>query len=822
MSERPTPRSIGVCALIALRSDPSSPFHEIDLTDDDQDRLTTLLEFSVFSQGASYSSGQTATNSFAFGTVSSKLPHVTSSHPQTKMLTLSYWLTQLCQTAGQEVTDLVMDTLDMASESVDSLLDLMESLRAAIAEGLVDTVSAHGVYLRQTCLGFEELSFESITFLWQELNDELDHSNETMSKEVDNLVAAQPPITTGIDTEDEDNGGQSGMDVFSENPMDESWPLSAEQVNDVLRQYCLENRRGSLFHQSFEAVELRVRATLEKNEDIPSAYFLRFLNCLHHGERVGAFDSLHQFFDHAMVKTSSPKEILQFSAILLAIAHSTFGDQTLALMATEEAVRVAQQSKDAACVAFALGWLFENEGQGTSERRELLKRCAARAAKGQIRSLVAGSSLRLAVDYLQDSERNPELIWTTLIESTAEPTADGLSNLERSTSLTPNPRETMTNLSRQAFVAAGIWDELGMPALSGLTSMSTLKSQQLLSATDVATAIQNIMRLSSYGIDLQGSEPFKLSGEKPVSHFAKSLSTMIEARNVFNLNDSRYDVEFVPLLAALMYERAVNLGDDSVCQTLETILESSLLPYMAEQDTLRARMSLQNCRLFCRQHKWVTARATAEGLLRDSATAGHAARKARALIQLAVVELDSTYTQVHTAFPRLLEALATCEKSKNFGLHAIGLTVLARIFLRLQQPKRARAILKAAIPVLYEKEEIWFRADAYLALAKANIQLAGRTSEWKSKRQYRDAVNELNESQRMFDECEDKEKLREVYYLQARTLTCLGMHEACEEASKLFLLASTPQTKLAKTSSSAKLGALQPLMTSTNRRRTIA
>ena len=50
MAERPTPQSIGICALIALHSDPTSPLHEIEFNPHEQDRLTTFLEESVFGE----------------------------------------------------------------------------------------------------------------------------------------------------------------------------------------------------------------------------------------------------------------------------------------------------------------------------------------------------------------------------------------------------------------------------------------------------------------------------------------------------------------------------------------------------------------------------------------------------------------------------------------------------------------------------------------------------------------------------------------------------------------------------------------------------
>ena len=48
---------------------------------------------------------------------------------------------------------------------------------------------------------------------------------------------------------------------------------------------------------------------------------------------------------------------MQYAAILLAQTYHRFGYTRLSLQATEEAIRVAQQSGDGECVAFANGWL---------------------------------------------------------------------------------------------------------------------------------------------------------------------------------------------------------------------------------------------------------------------------------------------------------------------------------------------------------------------------------------------------------------------------------------------------------------------------------
>ena len=49
--------------------------------------------------------------------------------------------------------------------------------------------------------------------------------------------------------------------------------------------------------------------------------------------------------------------MVQYAALNLACLHARFGHARLASCALDEAVRVAQQRHDHACVTFALGWL---------------------------------------------------------------------------------------------------------------------------------------------------------------------------------------------------------------------------------------------------------------------------------------------------------------------------------------------------------------------------------------------------------------------------------------------------------------------------------
>lgn len=731
MADRPTPHSIAVCALIALHSDPSSPLHDMEFNPHEQNGLITFLEESVFGNRSSTNAG------------------------------LTPWLRQVRRRVSEEVSELVIDTLTMACESVDALVDLMESLRVAIKEGLIDALSAHGVFLRQTCLGFEELSFESVTLLWQDLKDRISQVDllEEESKEEDTAKA--------------------------------TWPLSTDQMERLLRQDCLNLEDGTASaEKSFESIELEIRKILEKEPELPVAYFLRYLNCLRHGERVGALDALHQYFDHAMVQHTSPKDILQFSAILLAITHSSFGDQGLALMATEEAVRVAQQSKDAACVAFALGWLFENNGHGTAERRELLKRCVTRASQGRLRPLIAGGNLALAKHHVEEDRRTPAAAWASLMKVTAEQAADNLPNLDRPTYLSQLPKESMEGMARQRLVSAGIWDAFGLPALSGLSSVVALNCPEDLSSQDISMAIQNLSRLAMYGSpsSVLSTAKFDL---RPVTNandciYARAIAMSMQLRERFGLSGGSFDDQCLHDIALVLHEWAVNRGELDDARALGVVLESYLHPGLDNYDQFMVDIYMQKCLLLSREGRWEKAREVATRLVKQCETKGLKNSHARILVQMAIIQLESNPKEFMSALPPLLEALSICERCEMHGLHAASLSILARVFLRLHNPKRSLAILKAIIPTLLQREHIWFQAEAFLTQAKCNLQLVCSGKPTTSKRVMQAALTALEKCEVLFTRCQDFYRLREVSYLQARVSSQLGKVSERESASKRF------------------------------------
>lgn len=621
---------------------------------------------------------------------------------------------------------------------------------------------------------------------------------------------------------------------------------------------------------------------LQKDPELPAAYFLRYLNCLRHGERAGALDALHQYFDHAMVQhtgtgrgggpTGAPpasNDVLQFSAILLAMTHSSFGDSSLALLATEEAVRVAQQSKDAACVAFALGWLFEHHGHGTAERQLLLQRCASRAAIGHLRPLLAGAHLTLTKHALAGGDGGARATpstagpafggtdpadtggatggtwtaatWNHLLQVTAEPSTDHRV-LDRPTYLSQNPRETMRSMAVQRLMSVGVWDSVGMPVMSELASKVTLNRPQDLSHDHVVTAIQNVSRLALYGTprsaaidtrclddgavttDARGGRS-KMPDSEPATKlcmYGRAVRTVLQLRQELGLEGDDLDEPILHNLALLFHEWAVNRGDLDDATALQRILDSYLHRGLADHDQLYVDIKMQKCLFLYRTRNWEKAKETAKRLVETCKAKKMFKDLARSLIQLAIIDLESDRKRGTSALSPLMEALAMCEKWEMHGLHAAGMSVLAVVFMRLQNPKRAIAILEATLPTLLQREHVSFQASAYLTLSKAHMKIASSMSAGPSKssdlsngkapassslsttpsvlraikKRQQKALQALNKCVELFEECQDCYGLRETLYLQAQVHSLLGnLHEREASSERFLKLCQHPGTR---------------------------
>jgi len=182
-------------------------------------------------------------------------------------------------------------------------------------------------------------------------------------------------------------------------------------------------------HVTLEETEDECDRAEALEPDLPRASYLRFVASLHHREFQAAIDHLHRYFDyaHGPGGPTSPNDdkgargVVQYAALNLACLHFRFGHARLAATALDEAVRVAQQRHDHACVTFCLAWLkhvdaaeaevdwelhggpLPGEDDGTVDSGAL-QRAAKRAKELGLRELEAAATLAFARDCLDFGE----------------------------------------------------------------------------------------------------------------------------------------------------------------------------------------------------------------------------------------------------------------------------------------------------------------------------------------------------------------------------------------------------------------------------------
>jgi len=488
-----------------------------------------------------------------------------------------------------------------------------------------------------------------------------------------------------------------------------------------------------------------------------------------------------------------------------------------------------------------------------------LRRCGSRASQGQLRPLVAGAQLTLAKHALQGessaggNKREPSITsttvdertdstpqegsWTTswnhLLQVTAEPSTDNSGALDRPTHLSQNPKEVLESMALQRLVSAGIWDSLGMPAMSKWASKAALNQEDELSYEDLLAAIQNISRCALHGspptirkymgIGRQqqqqqqggyGGATIKTkigTDYHPSCSYARAVSAMLQLRIELRLERNDLEEPILHSLALIFHEWAVNRGDLDDAMALQTMLDSCLHPGLQNRDQLYADIRMQKYLYYCRTQNWERAREIGTSLVKYSKQKGLLNNQARILIQMAITELEADRKQSTEALSPLLEALAMCEKWEIHGLHAVAMSILAQIFLRLQNPKRAIAIIDATLPTLIQREHIWFQAEAYLTLAKAHLKFIANSTAPSSitkktsskagvnatstmtqtpdadKRRFQHALHGLNKCMHLFEECHDRHRLREVYYLQAQIQSLLSNTEKRDAMSEKYI-----------------------------------
>lgn len=229
----------------------------------------------------------------------------------------------------------------------------------------IDPGSIFGMYLRRFLLSADQLLFDGLSRLFDELQSYIAQFRTIQQQQQQQQQLQQQQQ-------------QEQLELPKESSRFYCSRLSPRQMQLHLHRRAAEIER-SIGVISPQDTEREIQAMLSIWPDLPRAHYLRYLNNLHHGECQGAIDSLHRYFDYCL-RPGGPGPAnqnrlpgdggtgdtgggsgglrTQYAVLNLAGLHFRFGNIDEALQAIRETVRVAQQNNDHACVAHALAWLF--------------------------------------------------------------------------------------------------------------------------------------------------------------------------------------------------------------------------------------------------------------------------------------------------------------------------------------------------------------------------------------------------------------------------------------------------------------------------------
>ena len=639
-----------------------------------------------------------------------------------------YSITQLLEKIKPpSICQILEECLRAAASSIDGLMDLMHSIQS------VETDGELGIFVRKVCLGFEQLTFDCTARLWEELKHQIDSLNR---EEGDLSPCVSVP-----------------------------WALSSSQKQELLRLKCL-TLDEAVWNQSPNDLLPQLEAILEQEHAIPAAYFLKFLNNVNRGNKPGALDALHQYFDYAMIaerKEMKRQVVLHYATLLLGAVYQEFGDKELNHNAAEEAIHIAQQSGDPACVAFALSLLYKSKNHTNHQRNVILQRCAVRALQSKLRPLVAGANLTLA----QVAAPSQPEAWISLMEATTDQPSTTTDRPTHMEDLASAP-EAMEMLGNAALVAAGIWDSMGFANMAGLTTEMALECHgPNLSNATKDLSMQNLARKA-----LLGPSPTKSQSKSPLCRYGVALMLVIHQEHAFGT-------------VLLLHEWAVRRGEYGHAETLIKHLYSRLHPRLPNYDDAKLDVVAQHAFLLGRQGWIIESRTLLDDLVEQCRKEKKIVQQAHLLIQLAVIMLDANKQEFRSALDPVRSCLKLAVDHSMDVMHATAMSLLAIIHYRLSNTESAIAMIKGVLPKLRQNVNVWFVGEAHLTLAKCYLKRnAGGM-----------AMGNLEKSNHYFLECQDVVRLQEVYYLQARLYDAQKNFVSRDEKSKLFVEVSRQLAK---------------------------
>lgn len=873
MAERPTPLSVAVCTLIALHSNPCSRIYRNGVDEQSGgEHLAKVIKYFVLNQD------DDRERHFKFH-FSSKAVRGHGIPCSLESMPLADFLRIVAGRDGQyyNVAKFLLDDLSQTASSIDSLFDLYSALRSTIAKGCIDSESAHGIYVRKRCLGFEKLQFDSVGRFWEALVayveaasswDSCYHDrNKSDTKEFKERPSLDEYDEEKCRLEDEAIDPDCCFETAT-------WPLSPQQVSRTMMQLCRDLNRHREFHCTKEELELHLQHVLSENPELTLAHFARFLNCVNHDERVDSLEHFHRYFDYAMIqerkdRLMSPvvgpergnattnsnnnmnlngdgnhqgtitrslqkRNLAQYVTIVLAALFHKLGYGDMALMASREAIKVAQQSGDGACLAYALAWIQSLSlcnPINKKDRLQSLERAFTASGDYDLSSLIAGSAFQRAINYVYDmvndnnfrnlatSERIsrkfcPSSTWEAIAAASANRPL-GMNTVGHSVYL----HDVATNLSsfsnggnmsrvftQQCLVGSGLWQSVGRSNFSHISSQVSMhcydSQMSRQSVHDIASNVVTSVMCGSSPLGFQSvctvdnlnrlrcktkkSECKLAEEESKRDIYTNALKTLDRVRNQ---RGDYIDQETICAISQICFQSLSQKLHVHQAESYQVFLQSYALASSRRniKDLIQSMWS--SCLLLCRKGMFEESRDVITSVIIPFCEKhGQNFFRSFFLLQLIIINLETCGDDPTYAIPCALDCLALSEELSIDSIHASALALLARIQFELGNIDRAKAMIESSMPILLKHAHQHFIGHAWMTLAKCALAESCAMDGPNRINLLQSALFQLQRSAECFVKICDECSSREAYYLIAHVCDKLPFHRDLKnDASRTFI-----------------------------------
>ena len=373
------------------------------------------------------------------------------------------------------------------------------------------------------------------------------------------------------------------------------------------------------------------------------------------------------------------------------------------------------------------------------------------------------------------------------------------------------PTEASNILCQQNMAIAGLWESTGHLSSSTLSAFAALHetSRERLNEGNekISSLLNRVLSSILIGPGLDAwRKKVNGSGETNLEHtnFGRAYATIL--RSVSSLGNTEHILE-----SYVVHEWSVRSYDLSLAQGMNILLANraafpcphlaansggafpaveSALAFLSRSSHLsHQRGECDKAKAFTRRACWL---ANKHGLFFHLGSN---------LLQLSLIELERACTPTiapERSLPPLLECLELSERYSMDPLRALALSILSKIILGMggaRGYRKASALLRASLPLVMQHGHVWFQGEALLTQAKCYLaEAAARESvsdvEQKNStalKLRKRALFELKRSANKFEEIEDVQRLRYVFYLQARVYQLLpNSRKERDDAANMF------------------------------------